>query len=72
MRPPRGATSSGSVRPRDRSSIASTDAGTGTSRGTPDFARRTSTRAIKSVNEDVRVNRALWLLAERMAEIKAA
>lgn len=35
-------------------------------------ARRTSTRAIKSVSEDVRVNRALWTLAERMAEIKAA
>lgn len=35
-------------------------------------ARRTSTRAIKSVNEDVRINRGLWMLAERMAALKAA
>jgi hypothetical protein len=31
--------------------------------------RRVRTRPIKSVSEDVRVNRALWRLAERMAEL---
>ena len=34
--------------------------------------RRNRTRAIKSVNADVKVNQALWVLAERMQEIKAA
>lgn len=34
--------------------------------------RRTTTRAIGSVSEDVRVNRALWMLAEQMAQLKAA
>lgn len=34
-------------------------------------ARRMSTRAIGSVSEDVRVNRALWLLAESMAALKS-
>ena len=32
--------------------------------------RRIGTRAIKSIDGDVRLNRALWSLAERMAEIK--
>ena len=34
--------------------------------------RRVRTRAIRSVSEDVRLNRALWRLAERFAELKAA
>ncbi len=33
--------------------------------------RRIKTRAIKSVTEDVRLNRALWRLTEQMAELKA-
>jgi hypothetical protein len=39
-------------------------------RGRSSTGRRMSTRAIGSVSEDIRVNRALWLLAEQMAEIK--
>ena len=34
--------------------------------------RRTRTRAINSVSEDVRLNRALWKLTERFAELKGA
>lgn len=33
--------------------------------------RRTRTREVASVSENVRLNRALWTLAERMAELKA-
>lgn len=33
--------------------------------------RRTSTRAVSGVNENVRLNRSLWTLADRMAEIHA-
>lgn len=33
--------------------------------------KRMSTRAIKSVNEDLRLNKALWMLAEGMAALKA-
>jgi hypothetical protein len=38
-------------------------------RSRTETGRRQTTRAIKSVNEDVRVNRALWMLTERMAEL---
>ena len=34
--------------------------------------RRTRTRPINSVSEDVRLNRALWKLTERFAELKGA
>ncbi|HYQ93048.1 MAG TPA: DUF932 domain-containing protein [Candidatus Competibacteraceae bacterium] len=34
--------------------------------------RRTTTRAIQSVDGNVKLNQALWLLTERMAELKAA
>lgn len=34
--------------------------------------RRATTREVRGIDQDVRLNRALWLLAERMAEIKAA
>jgi len=34
--------------------------------------RRVTTRPINGIDEDVRLNRALWLLGERMAQIKAA
>lgn len=34
--------------------------------------RRVSTREVKGIDQDVKLNRALWTLAERMAELKAA
>jgi hypothetical protein len=33
-------------------------------------ARRVTTRAVKGIDQDVRLNKALWILAERMAELK--
>jgi len=41
-------------------------------RGVSHNRRRVRTRPIKNVTEDVRLNKALWTLAERMAELKAA
>lgn len=35
-------------------------------------ARRVTTREVKGIDQDVKLNRALWMLAERMAELKAA
>ncbi len=40
-------------------------------RGIGTTGKRTSTRAIKSVNEDIRMNKALWTLAEQMRALKA-
>lgn len=34
--------------------------------------RRVSTRAVNGIDQDVKLNRALWQLAEKMAELKAA
>ena len=34
--------------------------------------RRTTTREVKGIDQDVRLNKALWVLGERMAAIKAA
>lgn len=34
--------------------------------------RNVTTRQVKGIDQDVKLNRALWLLAERMAELKAA
>ena len=34
--------------------------------------RRTTTREVRGIDADVRINKALWLLSERMAQIKAA
>ena len=34
--------------------------------------RRATTREVKGIDADVKINRALWLLTERMAELKAA
>jgi len=34
--------------------------------------RRVSTREVKGIDQDVKLNRALWQLAERMAELKQA
>ncbi|MCG5526544.1 DUF945 domain-containing protein, partial [Ectothiorhodospira haloalkaliphila] len=39
-------------------------------RGRSRSGRRTRTRPIHSVTEDVRLNRALWRLTERFAELK--
>jgi hypothetical protein len=33
--------------------------------------RRVTTRQVKGIDADVRLNRSLWQLAERMAELKA-
>jgi hypothetical protein len=33
--------------------------------------RRVTTREVKGIDQDVKLNRALWMLAERMAELKA-
>lgn len=41
-------------------------------RGRSQSGRATRTRAINSVTEDVRLNRALWKLTERFAELKGA
>jgi hypothetical protein len=35
-------------------------------------ARRVTTREVKGIDQDVKLNRAMWMLAERMAELKAA
>ena len=35
-------------------------------------AARTTTREVKAIDQDVKLNRALWHLAERMAELKSA
>ena len=32
--------------------------------------RRATTRPVASVNEDIRLNKGLWVLADRMAELK--
>lgn len=40
-------------------------------RGRSASGRRSTTRAVKSVNEDVRINRALWRLTEEMSKIAA-
>ena len=34
--------------------------------------RRTTTREVKGIDADVKMNKALWMLSERMAQIKAA
>lgn len=34
--------------------------------------RRVTTRAIKGIDQDVKLNRALWMLADQMAKLKAA
>lgn len=38
----------------------------------PRATRRSSMRGVKGIDQDVRLNRALWQLAERMAELKGA
>jgi len=40
--------------------------------GYSDTGRRQRTRAIKSIDKDVKINRALWILVEKMRELKAA
>lgn len=37
-----------------------------------DRRRRVTTREVKGIDADVRINRALWLITERMAELKGA
>ena len=40
-------------------------------RGRNSLGRPTTTRAVKSVNEDIRLNKALWLLTDEFAKLKA-
>jgi hypothetical protein len=44
----------------------------GRKRGANNRIRRVTTRAVKSIDRDVRLNKALWTLTEKMAELKAA
>jgi hypothetical protein len=48
----------------------------GVQRGTDERGRMTrrnvTTREVRGIDQDVKLNRALWMLAERMAELKAA
>jgi hypothetical protein len=44
----------------------------GVGRGADGRMRQSTSRPINSIDSDTKVNRALWLLAERMAELKAA
>ncbi len=41
-------------------------------RNAQNLPRRVTTREVRGIDQDVRLNRALWLLGERMAQIKAA
>jgi len=41
-------------------------------RGRRERGRLVSTRQVKGIDQDVKLNRALWQLAERMAELKGA
>ena len=34
--------------------------------------RRVTTREVRGIDQDVKLNRALWVLGERMAQLKAA
>jgi hypothetical protein len=40
--------------------------------GRSESGRRQRTRAIKAIDSDIRINRGLWVLAEKMRELKAA
>ena len=40
--------------------------------GASSHRRRTTTHEVKAIDQDVKLNRALWHLAERMAELKSA
>jgi hypothetical protein len=62
-------------RPEDRRTDLWTTAGVvqehllrGGDRGRSASARRTTTRPVKGVGEDLRLNRALWTLTEKLAE----
>ena len=45
---------------------------TATGRDANNRPRRATTRAVNGIDQDVKLNRALWTLATRMAELKAA
>lgn len=44
---------------------------TGMGRDANNNLRRVTTRAVKGIDQDVKLNRALWTLADKMAELKA-
>lgn len=41
-------------------------------RDADDRSRRVTTREVRGIDQDVKLNRALWMLGERMAQLKAA
>lgn len=45
---------------------------TGTGRDANNRSRRVTTRAVNGIDQDVKLNKALWVLAERMAQLKQA
>lgn len=45
---------------------------TGRGRDANDRPRRVTTRAVNGIDQDVKLNKALWVLAERMAQLKQA
>ena len=45
---------------------------TGWGRDRNNRPRRTTTREVRGIDADVKINKALWMLSERMAQIKAA
>ena len=44
----------------------------GTTRGSNGRIRRTTTRPVKALDKNIRLNQALWMLTEKMAELKQA
>ncbi|WP_209000630.1 hypothetical protein [Labrenzia sp. DG1229] len=34
--------------------------------------RRTRTRAVNGIDQDIKLNKALWILSEKMAELKGS
>ncbi|MFZ8887334.1 MAG: DUF932 domain-containing protein, partial [Steroidobacteraceae bacterium] len=44
----------------------------GGQRGRATTGRRMTTRPVTGIQQDVKLNRALWSLAEKMADLKAA
>jgi hypothetical protein len=42
----------------------------GTTRGSNGRMRRTTTRPVKALDRNIKLNQALWVLTEKMAELK--
>jgi len=44
----------------------------GTTKGSNGRQRRTTTRPVKALDRNIKLNQALWFLTEKMAELKQA